>query len=684
VITGTPPPVDGADTINGGDGNDYIHGNEGNDILNGNDGIDRIYGDDGDDQIDGGAGDDANHVFFGSTIIPGGLYGGDGNDTINGGDGIDYARGGAGNDTISGGAGDDSTSNSCGGPFSPAAVGIQSNPQADLCMSNINGGLYGGTGDDTIHGDDGNDHISGGDGNDVLDGGDGSDYVSGGNGDDIIDGGAGDDAVVAYIGGFLFYGGLYGGAGNDTINGGPGIDYADGGAGDDTIDGGDGNDALQLFDCPVNQAQSISICSVAVGGLNGGEGNDTIEGGAGADYVNGGDGNDNVDGGAGDDRFDSTQIVQPAELNGSDFPGVYGGNGDDIVHGGDGNDDVHGGNGADHTYGDAGDDNIDESADGSPDVVQGGSGVDALTYYSCCNSVTITLDDQADDGEAADPNSKDPGDPGNNFASDLENINYVSNCNDAPVCSFATPQAGAPATLVGNASANLIWGSWGNDDITGGAGADYMSGGYGDDTFHARDGYPDYVDCGDGIDTAIVDQFDTVHNCENVDVAYVKSAFDLSNPPTPPAPQPQPLPPVKDTTPPVVTLDTKGSFTAEQLVLGIKVSFSCNEDCALSLRLLAQQAPGSATFSRVKGYNVVVGRRTVGFGKAKRNVVVRPCERTPGGPQSKVCLTRFKKALNARLAKAGKVTMKLYTVTVDRSGNRTKKTKTITIRRPVR
>jgi Ca2+-binding RTX toxin-like protein len=299
--------------------------------------------------------------------------------------------------------------------------------------------------------------------------------------------------------------------------------------------------------------------------------------------------------------------------------------------------------------------------------------------------VTITLDDQADDGEAPDPNSKDPGDAGNNFAADLENVEYSTRCSGTdPVCSDSTGFAGSPATIVGNASANLIWGSWGNDDITGGAGADYMSGGYGDDTFHARDGYPDYIDCDDGTDTAIVDQFDTVHNCENVDLAYVPSAFDTSKPPVPPTPQnPPPQPPAKDTTPPVLTLDSKGSFTAEQLVLGVKVGFSCNEECALSLRLLAQQAPGSATFSRVKGYNVVVGRKTVGFGKSKRNVVVRPCERTPGGPQSQVCLKRFKKALNARLAKAGKVTMKLYAVTTDRAGNRTKKIKTITIRHAV-
>jgi endonuclease YncB( thermonuclease family) len=175
-----------------------------------------------------------------------------------------------------------------------------------------------------------------------------------------------------------------------------------------------------------------------------------------------------------------------------------------------------------------------------------------------------------------------------------------------------------------------------------------------------------------------------VHNCENVDSANVASAFDTSKPPVvvPPAGPPPANPANHDTTPPQLTLNVpKTTFTADQLVAGVKVSFSCNEDCALSLRLLAQQSSGSATFSRVKGYNVVVGRRSVGFGKSKRNIKVRPCERKQGGPQSQACLKRFKKALNARLKKTGKVTMKLRAVTTDRAGNRTTKIKTITIKK---
>jgi Ca2+-binding RTX toxin-like protein len=731
--------TDGPDTINGGPDNDSIDGQGGNDTLNGNDGIDEIYGGDGDDTIDGGAGDDANNYICCYSTISGGLYGDAGNDTINGGDGIDYADGGTGNDTINGGAGDDSWFNGCYGALSKSPKDAQSSPSGDLCSSSVSGGLYGGSGDDTVNGGDGddyiggyygnlsaaqgdesdNDHLSGdagwdvmfgdsgddvmnggagndymygGDGNDTMDGGDDTDYVDGQNDNDVVNGGAGDDSSGYYADEGPEYG-VFGGDGNDQVDGGPGTDYVDGGNDNDTVNGGDGNDSITFYDCPAEVVANLNICSVQFGGVHGGNGNDTVNGGNGADYVNGDDGDDTVDGGAGNDEFDISASEQPAATGcyycyGSGWPGVNGGDGNDNVNGGDGNDDVSGDYGADNTNGGPGDDNITEENDGSPDNANGGTGVDYLYYsaYGTTNQpITITLDDQADDGQA--PDSEDPesypGDPGNNFGSDIDNVEVNTSCSgDTIVCDFANEPNGSPAKIVGTAAANLIWGSYGNDDITGGDGADYMSGGYGDDTFHARDGYPDYVDCDEGNDTAIVDQFDTVHNCENVDRANVPSAFDTSKPPvvvTPQSPPAQP-PSNKDTTPPQVSLNVpKTTFTPSQLVAGVRATLGCNEDCALSLRLLAQQASGSATFSRVRGYNVVVGRRSVGFGKTKRNVRVRPCERKQGGPQSKVCLKRFNKALNARLKKTGKVTMKLRAVATDRSGNRTTKVKTITI-----
>jgi Ca2+-binding RTX toxin-like protein len=733
----------GNDTVNGGNGNDdEVAGGTGNDVVNGGDGNDYMRGGPDADTMNGGAGDDDmngacdggcdSDVGVDDDTMSGDagddeMYGEDGNDTLNGGDDSDYEDGGDGNDHVNGNAGDDS--NSCMFcKFGTAGTSAH----ADLVIGS-NGGLYGGAGDDVIDGGDGNDYANGGDdndsvsggpgddvtiegifffasggvyggnGNDTVSGGDGTDFVSGDAGADVVNGDAGDDAYhyfnnlcpagQASDGGCYedIYGGVTGGADNDTVDGGDGIDTVNGDnngidsasiiTGDDNVTGGAGDDAFHYNPdaCTVSTTGNGGCNEYTYGGVWGDDGNDNVDGGDGRDYVNGSNGDDNVTGGPGDDTYHGYNEGYYADGSGTD-PGVYGGDGNDTVRGGPGSDHVQGDWGQDNTDGEAGDDEVYEWDDGSPDVAHGGSGIDDLEYGSCCGPVNLTLNDQADDGEAAQPEQKDEGDANNNFASDLDNVVFWTDCFTA--CSNGTP-VNPPSTIVGTSGANLLYGAAGNDDITGGDGADYMSGAQGDDTFHARDGYPDYIDCDAGVDTAIVDQFDTVHNCENVDLANVASAFDTSKPPVV-GPQPPPAQPAQaDTTPPNLTLTvSKTTLTPDQLVAGVKVSFSCNEDCALSLRLLAQQSSGRATFSRARGYNVVVGRRSVGFGKSKRNVKVRPCERKQGGPQSKACLKRFKKALNARLDKSGKVTMKLRSVVTDRAGNRATKIRTITIKRP--
>ena len=107
---------------------------------------------------------------------------------------------------------------------------------------------------------------------------------------------------------------------------------------------------------------------------------------------------------------------------------------------------------------------------------------------------------------------------------------------------------GGPDTLIGNASKNQIYGrsdadniagraaadrlhgNRGNDEVWGEGGADFIDGGMhsdsdrlyggsGNDTIRAVDelnGWEDYIDCGDGTDTAYVDEPDVVENCETV------------------------------------------------------------------------------------------------------------------------------------------------------------------------
>jgi Ca2+-binding RTX toxin-like protein len=634
-----------ADPINGGDGDDYAYGGDGNDLIDGGIGADHLYGSAGDDTVIGGEDDDYIEGD-GSTTAEVTLATTDGNDTLTGDGGYDTMYGGGGDDNMDGGEGEDYVDGQDGNDL------VNGGPGDDAphgCCFSFQAGLYGG------------------DGNDTINGGDGIDYADGQNDGDLINGDAGDDmetgnCQVASVGAqecLYTYGGLYGHGGNDTINGGDGDDDAHGGNGDDTINGNAGDDGSRNYCNGCTQSE-----------LAGGTGDDIVNGGDGNDYIRGGPDDDALNGDAGDDFI-------AGECDGGCDSSV--GTAADTISGGDGWDTILGEDGPDTINGDSGDDRVFEYDDEAPDTVNGGTGIDDLTYASCCNPVSITLDNVANDGETAPADTKDPGDPGNNYLSDLDNVHF-----DDTSCNYCSDgYIGTPITIVGSSGANLLFGANGDDDITGGDGADYMSGGWGADTFHARDGYPDYIDCDEGVDTAIVDQFDTVHNCENVDRADVPSAFDTSKPPVPPVPPATTAgnPPPSDITPPVSKVTSATTVTADQLVLGVRVTVGCNEDCALSLRLLAQQSSGSATFSRVQGYNVVVGRRSIGFGKSKRNIRVRPCERKPGGAQSKVCLKRFKAALNARLAKTGKVTMKLYAVTTDRAGNRSTKTKTITIRK---
>ncbi len=149
-----------------------------------------------------------------------------------------------------------------------------------------------GTGNYTVPaGTSGADHIrdwtSGGSVNDVH-----NSTIAGGNGNDFIEAGAGNDTVNGNIG-------------SDKILGGDGNDNLQGDTGNDWLDGGSGNDYLQ------GGAHSDTMI--------GGAGSDKMDGGAGTDYflkvdsadldgTNTLDGKHSIDGGAGDDLVDLSQL----------------------------------------------------------------------------------------------------------------------------------------------------------------------------------------------------------------------------------------------------------------------------------------------------------------------------------------------------------------------------------------
>ena len=70
--------------------------------------------------------------------------------------------------------------------------------------------------------------------------------------------------------------------------------------------------------------------------------------------------------------------------------------------------------------------------------------------------------------------------------------------------------------LIGGWGDDVIRGADGRDELVGGPGRDRLFGGNHDDVIKAQGGDADFVDCGDGDDTASVDPADTVTGCERV------------------------------------------------------------------------------------------------------------------------------------------------------------------------
>jgi|GEM_PF-974921 len=334
----------GNDILRGLGGTDAIHGGAGSDSLEGGADADQLWGDDGDDTLDGGAANDSLRGGNGADL----LIAGAGDDRLDGEAGLDTLRGGAGNDTYVVDFGDViqevdgegiDTVQARGNYTLAAGVYVElltdiSNTGAVLIGNELDNGITGGGGNDTIRGLDGVDSLSGGNGNDTMEGGASNDIVRGDNGDDTLFGNDGDDK-------------LDGGVGNDTLDGGLGNDQLTGGPGSDTLKGGDGNDTYYV-EGPIDTiveafggasgsdtivtsgnytlSDSMAIEQVTAqvdtgltlignmldnrlngkGGadtLRGGGGIDALYGNAGADIIVGGTGRDTMSGGAGADRF---------------------------------------------------------------------------------------------------------------------------------------------------------------------------------------------------------------------------------------------------------------------------------------------------------------------------------------------------------------------------------------------
>ncbi len=241
---------------------------------------------------------------------------------------------------------------------------------------------------------------------------------------------------------------IYGGAGNDTLRG---------GSNDDTLDGGLGDD--------------------------------TFVGGAAAD------GGDHLIGGPGIDTADYSARTAALTISIDDVaddgePGEHDNVAADveIVRGGSGDDHLSGGTGPHTLFGGPGNDTFDQgSAPGGADVMNGGPGIDTVSYAARSTAVTVTIDAFADDGAVGEQDL---------VAVDVENV--IGGAGDDHLTGSA-----AANVLDGGAGNDTIAGGPGNDTLRGGTGTNILDGDAGDDRFDqgSTAAGDDTIHGGTGIDT---------------------------------------------------------------------------------------------------------------------------------------------------------------------------------------
>lgn len=368
--------------------------------------------------------------------------------------------------------------------------------------------------------------IDGGTGNDTIDGSaltatGPTVGITGGAGDDTITGGAGDDAVLSGEGGADT---VYGGAGDDTVNGNTGDDTVGGDAGDDTVNGGDGDDFVDEG--------------------SGQNGDDALTGGAGTDHLHYGDRTTativNVGGTSGEDANADGDLDDTEDENDTNA-------GFELIMTGSGNDILAGAAGAQTYFPGLGDDDID-----------GGGGVDTLSYADQAGPVTVDPVNETVDGAGADTfaaiESFEATGAANDevtFADDTAGVEVNlsgddSNC-PAPVApavgSIDAETAGGFGVsafenvtggsgddeIVGSSVRNLLSGGDGDDSLCGVGGNDALEGGAGNDNLEGGTGIDDasYRNAANGVDVnlslgfASGDGDDTLSGVEGV----IGSAF---------------------------------------------------------------------------------------------------------------------------------------------------------------
>lgn len=373
--------------------------------------------------------------------------------------------------------------------------------------------------DDELNGYHGNDMLFGSGGDDKLDGGWGDDILEGGTGDDTLKGNDGIDTAIyasADVNDYIFESRSFGvyavtaigdtGEGSDILTdietirlgGMSGTDYdvsdlfpstytltegadsflgsddadtvfalggddgLEGRAGDDILDGGDGNDFAQYGALNISQLEviQIDVNTYTVSSENPSyyldDGTDTL---INIELISFGAG----DGVQYDINMLATYFTMDLNLT-SDDDTYSGSNAAEGIAGLDGNDTIFGLGGDDIIFAGEGDDFVN-GGEGT-NVLFGGDGLDTLSYEGAASGVIINLRTGLASGGAA----------GDVF-SDFERA-IGSDFND---------------TIFGDFGSNILTGGAGNDTLDGSRGADLLIGGAGEDT----------LDGGDGVDVAV-------------------------------------------------------------------------------------------------------------------------------------------------------------------------------------
>lgn len=467
--------------------NNRIEGNIGNNILNGLGGSDTLiggYGTDTANYADSTSAITANLSLSSAQVTATGkadfligienIYGSAYADKITGDQNANTFRGGAGNDTLNGGGGNVLDTVDYAAATSTVTV-------------NLNFSYSGGTATSS----------DGTEGTDTLD------EIEG------VIGSAYSDTITDL--GYDYYGvnNLFnGGAGNDTLNGGKGNDTLVGGTGNDQLNGGDGlfdivdysnssaaisgNLAGSMTVKTVATPQEIDILSGIEGAIGtnytdsiagstandsimGGAANDTLNGGSGDDTLIGGAGMDSMIGGMGNDVFyiDTLSDITLETVNGGTdtiYIDIMSGSGtrslgeiENATLLGNASLNIMGGAVANNIIGSTGNDTINGGTNVSADKLNGGAGIDWLSYTSHESGVTGTLNSSYSSLIDGDSTSNFENLLGSSYADNLTGDGYDN-------------------IIDGGAGDDSLNGGSGNDTLKGSAGLDQLDGGYGFDT----------------------------------------------------------------------------------------------------------------------------------------------------------------------------------------------------------